>query len=303
MAQAGFSTEILDIEAFMAEVQAKMMAATHGLESAVNNNGIIEGREARFPSSDIDGIANPINKGSSINPKDILVDYSKVRIEDYEESAKLFPSDLASTNSAAQMRMTAAQQVTHAIKNRFSQVVLNALGNYDTVEHEFGSSTDAFTVDSLEELSLMADNLYWGNERKKLLLPNEAKFTLRQDKKFMDAMLLSNGGQFAKEGKLVKSSDNDVNLNWISYLDWDIAFMPKKMQQKVGLPIAADGAIMGYAWKQDRVGFAAHDAMKSRVFEDPDKEGNPIVFKVNGSAGAGILDIDGVIGIKIAPTV
>lgn len=297
-----FSSNLLDIRYFNADVMAYLRAATHGLERVVNNKGIITGSDARFPLADIDSMAGEISKGSPIVPEDVLVDSKVVTIKNYELSVKLFPSDLNATNSAGDIRSMAAQKVVNGIRNRYTQLVLDALSNYDDTDHEVGSASTDFTVDSFAEINLKTDNLGWGNQGKYILLPAEARYTLEQDEKFVTATMLTNGGAFAQGDASIKGTDSEIDLKWIDYRGWKIAFMPKKSKWAVGLPIDADdGALMGYAFKGSRIGFVANRGIETRVFEDKTKEDNPLIFKVNGAAGAGILDIDGVVGVKIKP--
>lgn len=302
MANGNFSDGILNIDYFHAQVMAYLKAATHGLEKVVNNTGIIEGNRARFPLADTDTIAKEVAFGSPIVPEDSLTETRFVEIKPYEISTKLFPFYLNSTNSSGQMRQIAAAKVVHGIRNRNTQTVLNALANYDDTTHEIGSKDEDFTVDSFGALNLMADNYAWGNTGKYILLPAEARYTLEQDEKFIDATNLLNGGMVAKNDALIKSDDQDLDISWIPYRGWNIGFMPKKGKSIVGLPMDSDNeAIMGYAFKGSRIGFASNESLSVRVKENDMMEGNPLIFKANGSCGAGILDDDGVIGIKIRP--
>lgn len=296
----GISSNILDIRFYDAEVQRVLLSATHGLRNTVNNKGIIVGSSVRFPITDIDGISNRVSKGSPINPDDLMADVKNIDIESFEASCKVFPQDLAATNSEAGIRANAALKVVHAMENRFTQCILDAFKQYDDTEMEIGSSSTKFTTASMDELNLLADNHGWGAENKFVLLPAEAKYSLMQDDKFYEIWSLKNGRSF---GDSVKSSDNNMNIEWTPYRGFNVGFMPKAGRNVVGLPTASDTSLMGYAWKSSRVGFAMNQNMTSKVFEDATKEGNPIVFKTNGSCGAGIIDKEGVIGIKIDPTV
>ena len=297
-----FSDEILNIQYFKDQVLAYLMTATHGLERVVNDSGIITGDSVRFPQADIDTIAKKVSPGSPIVPEDMIVDKRVVNIEDYEISTKLFPRNLVATNSAGAIRQMAALKVVHGIRNRFTQSVLDALANYDDTEHEIGSSSTDFTVESFGELNLMCDNLAWGNTGKYVLLPAEARYTLEQDEKFIDATLLTNGGAIARDDRLIKSEDQDLDINWIPYRGWMVGFLPKQGKNIVGLPMDGAGtSIMGYAFKGNRIGFARNTGVTVNTWQDFNKEGNPYIFKASGACGAGILDEDGVIGIKIKP--
>lgn len=294
------TTQILDVKYYEPEVLRVLMASTHGLRNAVNNKGIIVGSSVRFPITDIDGISNVVSKGSPINPDDLMADVKNVTIESFESSTKVFPQDLAATNSAASIRANAAMKVVHAMENRFTQCILDALAQYDDTEMEVGSASTKFTTASLDAVNLLADNHGWGNGDKYILLPAEAKYTLMQDSKFYEIWSIVNGQRF-RDG--IKASDDSMQIEWTPYRGFNVGFLPKAGRNVVGLPTAADTSLMGYAWKSSRVGFAMNQGLESRIFEDKTKEGNPIVFKTNGSCGAGIIDSEGVIGIKIDPSV
>ena len=222
-------------------------------------------------------------------------------IHAYEASAKLFPEDLNSTNSESSIRAMAAEKVYNSMENRFTVDVLEALAQYDDTEMEIGSANTPFTVKTIDELNLLAGNNNWGMADRYLLLPFEAQYTLMQDEKFYEIWSLTNGK--ALVDNVGKSGDADNMLRWTPYRGFMIGFMAKKQaNNKVGLPIAEDGSILGFAWKRSRVGFGMNDTLQSRIFQDLTKEGNPLVFKTNGSSGAAIIDKTGVIGIKIDAT-
>lgn len=292
---------ILDVKFFDPEVQRLLLNSTHGLRQATNNKGIIVGNQIRFPLADIDGIAREVSKGSPIVPDDILAQPVLADIVPFESSAKLFPQDLNSTNSAASLRALAAQKVVHSMENRFTQTILDTLAQYDDAEQEVGSATTPFEVETIDQVNLLADNRGWGEGNKFLLLPPEAKYTLMQDEKFTEIWSLTKGASLIDSA--AKADDLDEQLRWTPYRGFMVAFMQKKHGRNlVGLPIAQDGSLMGFAWKRSRLGFGMNQSLETRIFEDKTKEGNPIVFKTNGSCGAAIIDSEGVIGIKIDPT-
>lgn len=296
----GVSTNLLDVKYFEPEVLRLLMSATHGLRMAVNNKGILTGSSIRFPLIDIDGIAPVVSKGSDIAPDDLMAEVQNIEITPYEGSCKLFQQDLNATNSAASLRAAAAAKVVHAIENRFTQTILDALGNYDDTQMVVGSNQTPFEVETIDRINLLADNHGWGNDNKFILLPAEAKYTLMQDQKFFEIWSIVNGQRLIDRG--IKQSDDNMQIEWTPYRGFMVGFLPKVGRNVVGLPVATDGALMGYAWKASRVGFGMNQGIETRIFEDKTKEGNPIVFKINGSCGAGIIDKEGVIGIKIDPT-
>lgn len=296
----GVSTNLLDVKYFEPEVLRLFRTAAHGLRETVNNKGIITGSSIRFPLVDIDGVASEVSKGSDIAPDDLMAEVTNISIQAYEASTKLFPQDLDATNSAASLRASAAAKVVNFIENRFSQTILEALSNYDDTEMLIGSNQTPFEIETIDRINLKADNHGWGNAGKYLLLPPEARYTLMQDKQFTEIWSLTNGRRMIDNP--LKPEDESSRIEWTPYRGFMIGFLPKVGKNMVGLPIASDGALMGYAWKSSRVGFGMNSAMEMRIKEDITKEGNPIIFKVNGSCGAGIIDKEGVIGIKIDPT-
>lgn len=293
---------LLDVRYFDPEVQRLLLNSTHGLRQATNNKGIITGNSIRFPLADIDGVAPEVSKGSPIVPDDIIATTVVADIVPYEQSAKLFPQDLNATNSAASLRALAAAKVVHGMENRFTATILNALMQYDDSEMEVGSSTTPFEVETIDRINLLADNHGWGDGYDRfLLLPPEAKYTLMQDEKFYEIWSIVNGKEIVD--RAMKSDDNNEQIRWTPYRGFNVGFMQKKAGRNVvGLPIATDTSLMGFAWKRSRLGFGMNQTLETRIFEDKTKEGNPIVFKTNGSCGAAIIDKEGVIGIKIDPT-
>lgn len=292
---------LLDVRYFDPEVQRLLMNSTHGLRMATNNKGIIVGNSIRFPIADIDGIAPEVSKGSPIVPDDIIATTVVADIVPYEQSAKLFPQDLNATNSAASLRALAAEKVVHGMENRFTKCILDALQQYDDVDMEVGSNTTPFEVETIDQVNLLADNNGWGEGNRFLLLPPEAKYTLMQDQKFYEVWSLVNGKSLVDNA--MKADDYNEQIRWTPYRGFLIGFMQKKTgKNAVGLPIATDGSLMGFAWKKSRLGFGMNQNLETRIFEDKTKEGNPIVFKTNGSCGSAIIDKEGVIGVKIDPT-
>lgn len=292
---------LLDVRFFDPEVQRLLLNSTHGLRMATNNKGIITGNSIRFPIADIDGIAPTVSKGSPIAPDDIIAQTVVANIESYEQSAKLFPQDLNATNSAASLRALAAAKVVHGMENRFTKVILDSLQNYDTTEMEVGAADEAFDVEMIDRVNLLADNHNWGQNDRFMLLPPEARYTLMQDEKFVEVWSLVNGKNLVDQA--MKGEDYNDQIRWTPYRGFMIGFMAKQgTRNVVGLPVAADTSLMGFAWKRSRLGFGMNSGIETRIFEDKTKEGNPIVFKVNGSCGAAIIDPEGVIGIKIDPT-
>ena len=292
---------LLDVRYFDPEVQRLLLNSTHGLRMATNNKGIINGNSIRFPVADIDGVAQEVSKGSPIVPDDIIATTVLAEITPYEQSAKLFPQDLNATNSAASLRALAAAKVVHGMENRFTKTILDALAQYDDTDMEVGDKDTGFTVETIDRVNLLADNNGWGENRKFMLLPPEAKYTLMQDQKFYEIWSVVNGKDMVD--KAMKADDNDEQIRWTPYRGFLVGFMQKKSARNaVGLPVAADGALLGFAWKQSRLGFGMNQTLETRIFEDKTKEGNPIVFKTNGSCGAAIIDKQGVIGIKIDAT-
>ena len=296
------TTGLLNITHFVAEVQRLLLNSTHGLRNVVNNKGIVVGNEIRFPLVDIDGEAQPINDGADTVPTDLYADTAVANIVLYEAATKLNRTVINATNSAAPLRAQAAAKVVHQMENRFTRSILDALMQYDDTNMEVGDNSTPFTVDSLHEVGLLAGKNHWGENDRYLLLPREAEFTLKQDQKFYEIWSIFNGGN-AVNG-FAKPNDMDDSIRWIPYNGFMVAFMnTKDANNAVGLPTAADGSLMGFAFKGSRVGFGMNQALETRIFEDKTKQGNPIIFKTNGSCGASIIDTRGVIGIKMDPSV
>ena len=296
------TTGLLNITHFVAEVQRLLLNSTHGLRNVVNNKGIVVGNEIRFPLVDIDGEAQPINDGADTVPTDLYADTAVANITLFEAATKLNRTVINATNSAAPLRAQAAAKVVHFMENRFTRSILDALMQYDDTNMEVGDNQTPFTVDTMHEVGLLAGKNNWGENDRYLLLPREAEFTLKQDQKFYEIWSIYNGGN-AVNG-FTKPNDMDDSIRWIPYNGFMVAFMnTKDANNAVGLPVAADGALMGFAFKGSRVGFGMNQAMETRIFEDKTKQGNPIIFKTNGSCGASIIDTRGVIGIKMDPSV
>lgn len=296
------TTGLLNITHFVAEVQRLMMNSTHGLRNVVNNKGIVVGNEIRFPLVDIDGEAQPINDGADTVPTDLYADTAVANIVLFEAATKLTRTVINATNSAAPLRAQAAAKVVHQMENRFTRTILDALMQYDDVDMEVGDKDTPFTIETLHMVGLKAGKNNWGETDRYLLLPREAEFTLKQDPKFYEIWSIYNGGQAQQQ--FGKPDDLNDNIRWVPFNGFMIAFMNiKDAKNAVGLPVADDGALMGFAFKGSRVGFGMNQAMETRIFEATLKQGNPIVFKTNGSCGAAIIDQSAVIGIKIDPTV
>lgn len=296
------TTGLLNITHFVAEVQRLMRNSTHGLRNVVNNKGIIVGNEIRFPLVDIDGEAQPINDGADTVPSDLYADTAVANIVLYEAATKLNRTVINATNSAAPLRANAAMKVVHQMENRFTRTILDALMQYDDVDMEVGDNKTPFTIDTLHLIGLKAGKNNWGERDRYLLLPTEAEYTLKQDPKFYEIWSIYNGGKEVTQ--FGKRDDMDDSIRWVPYGGFMIAFMNiKDSKNAVGLPVAEDGALMGFAFKGSRVGFGMNQAMETRIFEATYKQGNPIVFKTNGSCGASIIDKSAVIGIKMDPSV
>lgn len=296
------TTGLLNITHFVAEVQRLLLNSTHGLRNVVNNKGIVVGNEIRFPLVDIDGEAQPINDGADTVPTDLYADTAVASITLFEAATKLNRTVINATNSAAPLRAQAAAKVVHFMENRFTRSILDALMQYDDTNMEVGDNSTPFTVDTLHEVGLLAGKNNWGENDRYLLLPREAEYTLKQDQKFYEIWSIYNGGN-AVNG-FTKPNDMDDSIRWIPYNGFMVAFMnTKDANNAVGLPVAADGALMGFAFKGSRVGFGMNQEMETRIFEDKTKQGNPIIFKTNGSCGASIIDTRGVIGIKMDPSI
>lgn len=294
--------EILNVQFFEPEVQRLLLNNTHGLRMATNDRGIIVGNSIRFPITDIDGVAKETSKGSPIVPDNLYAETKNVIIKSYEASTQLFPEDLNATNSAPYLRSLAAEKIVHQMENKFTDTIINALTQYDDTEMEVGSADAPFTLETLDQIDLIAGNHGWGDNDKHIILPMEARYTLMQDSAFVEVWNRKSA-QYMVDGAGTKGNDMNNAINWVYYRGFNIAFIQKKHGRNVvGLPIAEDGSLMGFAWKKSRVGFGSNQAIETRVFEDSTRESNPIIFKSNGSCGAGIIDKEGVIGIKIDPT-
>lgn len=296
------SSGLLNQKFYEAEVLRVLHNTVGGLRSAVNNKGVIVGNQIQFPMVDGDGIAKPVNAGSPTVPDQLLVSTATATIMPYEAATALYQENLAATSTAASLRAEAAASVVAKMENRFTDTVLQALQQYDDTNMEIGSNADVFDIDALLELDYKARVNNWGDNDKFLLLPPEAEYAMKSDQKFDQIWSNYNGREVL--GQMLSTQDNAPMIRWYQYGGYNIGFMGVKGgANTVGLPVAADGSHMGFAWKRGRVGFGMNQAMTSRVFEDTSKEGNPIVFKTNGSCGAQIIDLKGVIGIKLKPTI
>ena len=123
---------------------------------------------------------------------------------------------------------------------------------------------------------------------------------MKKDAKFYEIWSLYQGRALANPGAPVADTNS---LMWYPWRGWNIAFMGQKGGDNVvGLPATDNSAATGYAWVRDRVGFGMNQNIEGDVFIDKTKQGNPIVFKANGSCGAVIIDKKGVIGIKMSGT-
>ena len=207
---------------------------------------------------------------------------------------------MASTNSAAGLRAAAAEKVMNKIENRFTDVILTALAQYDDTNMELGTSSDTFDVDMMTDLDTMARVNNWPDGNRFLLLPPQAENALKKDQKFYEVWSLYQGRALDNPGAPTPETNS---LIWYPWRGWNIAFMGQKgTDNAVGLPATASSAATGYAWVRDRVGFGMNQNIEGDVFIDKTKQGNPIVFKANGSCGATIIDKKGVIGIKMSGT-
>lgn len=296
------SSGLLNETFYSAEVIRALHNTVGGLRSAVNNKGIIVGNEIQFPMVDGDGIAKPVNPGSTTVPDQLIASTTKAIITPYEAAISLYTQNLAATTTAASLRSEAAMAAVARMENRFTDTILNALSMYDDSEMELGDSTTPFTIDSLMELDYMTRTKNWGDNDKYLLLPPEAEYSMKMDEKFNELWSNYTGREVLPQ--MLSTVDNAPSIRWYRYGGYNIGFMGVKgANNTVGLPVASDGAHMGFAWKGSRVGFGMNEGLQTRVYEDTTKQGNPIVFKSNGSCGAQIIDTNGVVGIKVKPTI
>lgn len=294
------NTGILNVKFFVEEVTRLFHNKVGGLRAVTNNKGVVVGKTIRWPLVDTDGIASATNFGSPTIPDSLVADTVEAEIVPYEGATSLDPFVLASTNSAAGLRAAAAEKVMNKIENRFTDVILTALSQYDDTNMEIGTSADSFDVDFMTDLDTMARVNNWPDGNRFLLLPPQAENALKKDSKFYEIWSLYQGRALANPGAPV--SDNN-SLMWYPWRGWNIAFMGQKGNENVvGLPATDSGAATGYAWIRDRVGFGMNQNIEGDVFTDKTKQGNPIIFKANGSCGATIIDKKGVIGIKMSGT-
>lgn len=296
------SSGLLNETFYSAEVTRALHNVVGGLRAAVNNKGIIVGNQIQFPLVDGDGIAKPVNSGSTTVPDQLLVSTATAVISPFESALSIYKENLAATTTAASLRAEAALATVNQMENRFTNTILDALMQYDDTEMEMGSSTTPFTIDSLIELDYMTRSANWGDNDKFLLLPPEAEYSMKMDDKFNELWSNYTGREVLSQ--MQNTVDNAPSIRWYRYGGYNIGFMGvKSTTNKVGLPVAADTSHMGFAWKGSRVGFGMNEGLEASVFEDKTKQGNPIVFKANGSCGAQIIDLKGVVGIKIKPTI
>jgi hypothetical protein len=294
---------ILNVRHFIAEVQRLLLNSTHGLRNVVNNKGVIVGNEIQFPLLDIDGEAEPVNDGAPTVPEDLFAQTSLATIVMYEAAVKLNRSVLNSTNTAPSLRAMAAAAVVHRMENRFTRIILDVLAQYDDTDMEVGDNSTAFSIDLMHRVGLVARRNNWGDEGRYMLLPAEAEYTLKQDPKFYEIWSIYNAAR-VEAAMRAKPTDYDDTIRWIPYNGFNVAFMNlRNSKNRVGLPLAADGSMMGYAFKGNRVGFGMNQGMETEIFRDSKSQGSPLVFKTIGAAGAQIIDMRGVIGIKLDPNV
>lgn len=295
------NTGILNIKFFVEELTRLYHNKVGGLRAVTNNKGVVVGKTIRWPLVDTDGIASPTNFGSPTIPDSLVADTVEADIVPYEGAVSLDPFILASTNSAAGLRAAAAEKVMNKIENRFTDVILTALAQYDDTNMELGSSSDSFDVDFMTDLDTMARVNNWPDGNRFLLLPPQAENSLKKDQKFYEVWSLYQGRALANPGAPTPETNS---LIWYPWRGWNIAFMGQKgADNTTGLP-ATNGSneAVGYAWVRDRVGFGMNQNIEGDVFIDKTKQGNPIVFKANGSCGATIIDKKGVIGIIMSGT-
>ena len=296
------SSGLLNEKFYETEVLRALHNTVGGLRAAVNNKGIITGNQIQFPMVDGDGIARNVNDGSPTVPDQLLAQTKVATIVPYEAAISLYRTQLNATSTAASLRAEAAAAAVTRMENRFTDTILTAMMQYDDTNMELGSSSSAFDIYMLMELDYMTRKANWGDNDKFLLLPPEAEYAMKQDDKFNELWSNYTGREVLPQWQ--STVENAASIRWYRYGGYNIGFMGVKGgKNTVGLPVAADTSHMGFAWKRGRVGFGMNMGVETRVFEDTTKQGNPIVFKSNGACGATIIDLDGVIGIKIKPTI
>lgn len=295
------SSGILNTTYFEQEVLRLLKNNTNDLDRYVNNKGIVTGDRIRFPVIDTDGMATEANIGAPTNPSQLFADTATAIIRPYESAVMVSQFDLASSNSAAGIRAAAAEKVVSDMKKKKTDLILDVMSNYDDATMELGSASEAFTVDSFADLDYLARKNGWKDAGRFVLLPPQAENTLKKDNKFYEIWSLRNGGKAMVDG--IPTSE-DGGIVFYPYGKWNVGFMGQKGTGNVsGLPVTdGDGAATGYAWLMSRVGFGGNQAMVGSIFEDATKQGNPLVFKTNGSMGSAIIDLQGLIGIKLDGT-
>ena len=295
------SSGILDATYFESEVTRCMHNSFGGLRNYVNNKGLITGKTISFPLLDDDGMAEEANEGSPTNPTQLYGDTAEATIKHYEASTMVLQSTLAAATSAAGIRATAAQKVVKDMEKRATDLILGQMANYDDANMELGDASTDFTVDSFADLDYLARKYGWSDNGRMLLLPPQAENTLKKDQKFYEIWSLKNGGKTMVDG--IPTAE-DGRLVFYSYGKWNVGFMGQKSSGNLaGLPVTdGDGAATGYAWLINRIGFGQNQGFNGRVFEDETKQGNPLVFKTNGSMGTTVIDSQGLIGIKLDGT-
>lgn len=295
------SSGILDVTYFEAEVTRLLHNNVGGLRNYVNNRGIVTGNTISFPLIDTDGIAVEANEGSPTNPSQLYADTATANIKPYEASTMVLQSTLASATSAGGIRAAAAAKVVSDMENKATDLILAQMANYDDAAMELGDAATDFTVDSFADLDYLARKNNWGDMGRFVLLPPQAENTLKKDQKFYEIWSLRNGGKGMVDG-IPTAEDN--RIVFYPYGKWMVGFMGQKSSGNVaGLPVNdGDGAATGYAWLASRVGYGSNQGTYGSIFEDKTKQGNPLVFKTNGSMGTTIIDAQGVIGIKLDGT-
>lgn len=291
-------TELLNVPFFVPEVTRLLKNNVGGLRNVVNNKGMVVGNEIKFPTASTDGIAKEVNPGSPVIAEGLVATRVSAKIVPYEASCTVYQQDLNASNSAAEIRALAAEKVVSNAENRYSKTILDALEEYDSVHMELGDGNTDFTVESMVNLNTIATRHHWGQNDRFLVLPPQAQDKLMKDQKFLEIWSAYNGKAIFE--RFGKNTDEDTNINWVPYMGFNIAFMGQAGDNSVvGLPTAADGSAMGFAFIGKRVGFGMNSDMEVSIDRLPALEGTPLLFKANSSCGATIIDREGVVGIKI----
>lgn len=290
--------ELLNVPFFVPEVTRLLHNNVGGLRNVVNNKGIVVGNEIRFPKASTDGIAKEVNPGSPVIAESLVATRVAARITPYEASCTVYQQDLNASNSAAEIRSLAAEKVVSSAENRYSKTILDALSEYDSANMEVGGAAAHFDVNMLIDLNTMATRNYWGQNDRYLILPPQAQATLMKDQKFYEQWSAFYGKRVAERGAKATADSNE--MLWTPYMGFNIAFMGNAGDNTVvGLPTAADGSAMGFAFLGSRVGFGMNRDMEVSIDRLPQLEGTPLLFKANSSCGATIIDPKAVIGIKV----